>query len=102
MADLARSLLADALAALVTRDVELAATVLEREPTLDALRDATLRDLLRTMMADPLSARAAMSLILVSRNLERVGDHATNAAEEVVYLVRGRDIRHGASQAYQA
>ena len=95
MADLARALVADALMALVTRDVEMAASVLEREPKVDALRDAVFREMLRTMIADPLAARTAMSLILISRNLERVGDHATNIAEEVVYLVRGRDIRHG-------
>jgi phosphate transport system protein len=46
------------------------------------------------MMADPATIPRAMSLILISRNLERVGDHATNIAEEVIYLVKGEDIRH--------
>ena len=94
MAELARRLLADALAAVVTRDVRLAEQVLAGEPRVDALRDAVFRELLGGMIADPLGSRAALSLILISRNLERVGDHATNIAEEVVYLVRGRDIRH--------
>jgi phosphate transport system protein len=48
------------------------------------------------MMADPGTIQRALPLILVSRNIERVGDHATNIAEEVIYMVQGRDIRHGA------
>ena len=95
MADLARALVGDALMALITRDVAMAESVLQREPGVDALRDAIFRELLKTMITDPLASRTAMSLVLISRNLERVGDHATNVAEEVIYLVRGRDVRHG-------
>ena len=95
MADLARALVGDALMALITRDVAMAESVLQREPQVDAFRDAIFRELLKTMITDPLASRTAMSLVLISRNLERVGDHATNVAEEVIYLVRGRDIRHG-------
>ena len=63
---------------------------------MDAFRDQIFRVLLTYMMADPGTIERAFSLILISRNLERVGDHATNIAEEVIYLVEGRDVRHPA------
>jgi phosphate transport system protein len=94
MADAVRRLVSDALAALVTNDVGLAQAVLEREPEVDRLRDLIFRDLLRSIITDPIGAHSALALILIGRNLERIGDHATNIAEEVIYLVRGRDIRH--------
>ncbi len=60
----------------------------------DAFRDQIFRVLLTYMMADPGTIERALSLILISRNLERIGDHATNIAEEVIYLVEGREVRH--------
>ena len=95
MADAARRALADALTAVVTRDVALAEEVLAREPGIDAQRDEAFRELLSVMITRPHQSGSALSLVLVSRNLERVGDHATNLAEEAIYLVRGRDVRHG-------
>lgn len=94
LADAARSALGDALAAMIGRDVVLAARVLEREPAVDDLRDSVFKDLLYDMITRPMAASSALSLLLVSRNLERVGDHATNIAEDLIYLVRGKDIRH--------
>lgn len=95
MADAARRALVDALGAFIMRDVALAEGVLKNEPHIDALRDAVFKKLLYQMITEPLASPSALSLLLVSRNLERIGDHATNVAEEVIYLVRGKDIRHG-------
>ncbi len=63
---------------------------------MDALHDSLFRILLTHMMEDPRRIGASMSLFLVSRNLERIGDLATNIAEDVVFLVEGRNIKHGA------
>jgi phosphate transport system protein len=95
IADAAQKMVRDSLTAMIKRDVALANTVLEDEKKVDALRDQIFRTLLTYMMADPGTIQRAMSLILIARNLERVGDHATNIAEEVIYWIQGRDIRHG-------
>jgi phosphate transport system protein len=95
MAETAEKMVTDSLEALVRRDVALANRVLgEQEAKVDALRDQIFRELLTYMMSDPATIPRALALILISRNLERVGDHATNIAEEVIYLVQGRDVRH--------
>ena len=95
MADTAQKMLRDAIKAMTIRDVALANTVLEEEKKVDAQRDTIFRTLLTYMMADPATIQRALSLILIARNLERIGDHATNIAEEVIYWIQGRDIRHG-------
>jgi phosphate transport system protein len=95
MAELAQKMMRDAIRAMTTRDVALANTVLEEEKKVDAFRDTIFRTLLTYMMADPGTIQRALSLILIARNLERIGDHATNVAEEVIYWIQGRDIRHG-------
>jgi phosphate transport system protein len=94
MAKIAQEMVANSLTAFVNRNVELALEVLKEEDNVDAFRDQIFRELLTYMMADPATIPRAMALILISRNLERVGDHATNIAEEVIYLVQGRDVRH--------
>ncbi len=94
MGDIAEGMVRDALEALVTRDCALATHVLEEEQKVDALRNQIFRVLLTYMMADPRTIERGLALILISRNLERVGDHATNVAEEVIYLVEGREVRH--------
>jgi phosphate transport system protein len=60
----------------------------------DDLKEQILRELLTYMAADPKSIERAMALILISRHLERIADHATNIAEDVIYLIQGRDVRH--------
>ena len=80
---------------MVNRDVAISEQILKQEKQVDAFRDQIFRTLLTYMMADPGTIQRAMSLILISRNIERVGDHATNIAEEVIYWVQGRDVRHG-------
>jgi phosphate transport system protein len=94
MADIAQKMVRDSVEALVKRDCDLANKVLEEEDKVDAFRNQIFRELLTYMMADPGTIERALSLILISRNLERVGDHATNIAEEVIYLVKGSDVRH--------
>jgi phosphate transport system protein len=60
----------------------------------DQLKDQVFRVLLTYMMADPATIERALGLILVSRNLERIADHATNIAEDVIFLVEAKDVRH--------
>jgi phosphate transport system protein len=94
MAEMAESMTRDALDAFVERDVALARAVLARDDEVDQLKDTIFRVLLTHMMADPGTIERALSLILVSRNLERIADHATNIAEDVIFLVEARDVRH--------
>ena len=99
MAEIAQKMVRDALTAVLDRDVELAERVIREESKVDAFRDQVFRTLLTYMMADPGTIQRALSLILISRNIERVGDHATNIAEEAIYIVQGRDIRHATTTA---
>lgn len=94
MADLAQSMLRDALDAYVSLDMALARQVLTVDDTLDVLKDQVFRELLTYMLQDPLKIEPALELVLISRHLERVGDHATNIAEEVIFMVSARDVRH--------
>lgn len=96
MARLARQMLADALSAFVRGDAPLARDVCRRDDAVDALNDSVYRILLTHMMEDPRVIGAGMELLLVSRNLERVADLATNVAEDVVFLVEGKTIKHHA------
>ena len=97
MAEIAQKMVRDTVTAMIKKDVSLAEKVLEEEYKVDAFRDQIFRTLLTYMMADPGTIGRALSLILISRNLERIGDHATNIAEEVIYWIQGRDIRHNRS-----
>ncbi len=94
MGEIAEHMVRDSLEALVNGDCSIANHVLEEEKKVDAFRDKIFRVLLTYMMADPGTIERGLALILISRNLERVGDHATNIAEEVIYLVEGREVRH--------
>jgi phosphate transport system protein len=94
MAALAQEMTRDALDAFVRRDADLARDVLRRDDDVDDLKDQVFRELLTYMMADPGTIERALSLILISRNLERVADHATNIAEDVIFLVEAKDVRH--------
>ena len=87
-------MVADAMTAMNGRDCQLAEAVLREDVRADRLRDEIFRALLTCMITDPLTSQRSMSLVLISRNLERVGDHAANIAEEVIYVVRGEDVRH--------
>ncbi len=94
MGEIAEAMVHNSIDSLVTRDCGLANQVLDDENQVDLFRDQIFRVLLTYMMSDPGTISRALALILISRNLERVGDHATNIAEEVIYLVEGREVRH--------
>ncbi len=96
MSDLAHRILRDALDAFVRRDTALAQQVLDADDELDGLKTQVFRDLLTFMLEDPHTIEPSLDLILVSRHLERVGDHATNIAEDVIFMVSARDVRHHA------
>ena len=94
LGETALQMLHDGITSFVTEDVALGQSVLERDDRADALRDSIFRVLLTLMMADPGVIERALGLILVSRCLERIADHATNIAEETTFAVEGRVIRH--------
>ena len=96
MARLARDMLADALEAFVRGDAVAGREVCLRDDKVDALNRSVFRILLTHMMEDPHSIGAGLELFLVSRNLERVADLATNIGEDVVFLVEGKSIKHHA------
>ncbi|MEQ1729043.1 MAG: phosphate signaling complex protein PhoU [Vicinamibacterales bacterium] len=98
MADIAQNMLHDALDSFVRRDVDLAQHVLDEDDRLDALKTQIFRELLTFMLQDPTTIEPALDLILVSRHLERIGDHATNVAEDVIFIVSARDVRHHSVQ----
>ena len=97
MVSLAQSMLKDALDAFVKSDVELAQSVLKRDDEEDKLKSGMFQGLLKLMQTDSSTIHRALDLILISRNLERIADHATNIAEDVIFMVQGKDIRHGAA-----
>jgi phosphate transport system protein len=99
MATIAQSMLRDALDAFVRRDVDLAQRVLKADDCLDDLKTQIFRELLTYMLQDPQTIEPALDLILVSRHLERIGDHATNIAEDVIFIVSAKDVRHHAGEA---
>jgi phosphate transport system protein len=94
MAEIAQDMLRDALDAYVRRDVDLAQIVLDKDDALDALKTLVFRELLRHMLADQATIEPSIDLLLISRHLERIGDHATNVAEDVIFMVSARDVRH--------
>jgi phosphate transport system protein len=97
MATIAQGMLRDALDAFVRRDLALAQSVLDRDDRLDELKTQVFRELLTYMLQDASTIEPALDLILVSRHLERIGDHATNIAEDVIFMVSARDVRHHAA-----
>jgi phosphate transport system protein len=84
----------DALDAFVRRDAAEAARVTQADDEVDALYRQLFRELLSFMVEDPTTTTRALHLLLIARNMERIADHATNIAEDVIYYVEGRDVRH--------
>ena len=94
MGDISQAMLRDALDSFVKRDTALARAVLNADDELDALKTQVFRELLTYMLQDPSTVEPALDLILISRHLERIGDHATNIAEDVIFMVSALDVRH--------
>jgi phosphate transport system protein len=94
MGDIAQAMLRDALDAYVKQDSELATKVLNEDDRLDSLKAQVFRDLLTHMLQNQSTVEPSLDLILVSRHLERIGDHATNIAEDVIFMVSALDVRH--------
>jgi phosphate transport system protein len=98
MCEVVQKMVRDSVTAMINRDPAMADLILAEEEKVDAFRDQVFRILLTHMMGDPRTIGQCLSLILIARNLERIGDHATNIAEEVIYWIQGRDVRHQASR----
>jgi phosphate transport system protein len=94
MARMAQAMVRDSINAFINRDEALARSVCERDDEVDDLDEQIFRELLTYMMEDPASIKRAVALILVSRNIERMADHATNVGEDVIYLAKGKTIKH--------
>ena len=94
MSDTVQAMVRDALDAFVQGDPERAQAVLERDKVVDELYAEAFRDLLTYMMEDPRNIYRATRVQSIAKYLERIGDHATNLAEMVVFMVKGKDIRH--------
>ena len=94
MAEVAQSMVMDIIRAFVDRDSRLARSVHDRDDLVDALNDQIFRELITYTIADPSTIPRAMQLMIVSRCLERIADHATNIAENIIFIETGEVIRH--------
>jgi PhoU domain len=95
MALAVRSMVSKSLGALIFRNVEMATQVLESDDVVDQYRDRIFENLLATMTQQATMVSSGMQFILATRHLERIADHATNIAEDIIFWVRGLDVRHG-------
>jgi len=96
MADLVESMVQKCLDAFVRRDGNVAREVLESDDAVDDLKDSIYNELIQFMESDPFTIRRGVDLMFVAHNLERIADHATNISEDVLFLVKGIDVRHHA------
>ena len=97
MSEIAETMLENALQAFVSGNLGVAQAVLERDDALDSLRGQAYRRLVEVMINKPAVVTSALELMLMTRHLERIGDHATNVAEDVFFVVAGEDVRHQAA-----
>lgn len=98
MARLVESMVRQSLDSFVKRDADLASLVLTSDDAVDRLRDSMYDELVGFMQKDASTISRALDLIFVARNLERIADHATNIAEDVLFLIKGVDVRHHAAE----
>ena len=94
MAEIAQKMVRDSIAAFLNRDCKLAREICQRDDVVDDINTQIFRELVTYMIQDVRTIQKALDLLLVSRHLERIADHATNIGEEVFYIVEGKDIRH--------
>lgn len=95
MAAAVRAMVSKSLGALIFRNVDLATQVLESDDVVDQYRDRIFEKLLQRMTSQTEMVSPGMQFVLATRHLERIADHATNIAEDIIYWVRGLDVRHG-------
>jgi len=95
MACAVRAMVSKSLGALIFRNVEMATQVLESDDVVDQYRDRIFEQLLQGMTREPALVSPGLQFILATRHLERIADHATNIAEDIIFWVRGLDVRHG-------
>jgi phosphate transport system protein len=96
IANLVESMVLGSLDAFVRRDVDVARKVLLSDDTVDNVRNDIQKQIIHLMQTDPASVERALDHLLIARALERIGDHATNIAEDIIFLVQGVDVRHRA------
>jgi phosphate transport system protein len=99
MGEIAGTMVRTSIQALLEADAEIAETVLEMDDLVDDMDRRASHDLMELMMREPACAEQALDAIIICRNLERIGDHATNIAEDVIFWLRGADVRHRTSLA---
>jgi phosphate transport system protein len=95
MASAVRAMVSQSLGALIFRNVDMAIQVLESDDVVDQYRDRIFERLLQRMTQEPELVSPGMQFVLATRHLERIADHATNIAEDIIFWVRGLDVRHG-------
>src|SRR6266705_1463553 len=95
MVSAVRTMVSQSLGALISRNVEMASKVLESDDVVDKYRDRIFERQLRRMTGEPESVSSGLQFVLATRHLERIADHATNIAEDIIFWVRGLDVRHG-------
>jgi phosphate transport system protein len=95
MATAVRAMVSQSLGALIFRNVEMATQVLESDDVVDQYRDRIFEGLLQRMTKEPELVSPGLQFVLATRHLERIADHATNIAEDIIFWVRGLDVRHG-------
>jgi phosphate transport system protein len=98
MAEISQKMLKDSLDSFSTRNVDLARDVMEQDQEEDDLKREAITQLIELVQKDPGHAVQFVDLILLAKNMERIGDHATNIAEDVIFMVLGKDIRHHQDQ----
>ena len=94
MAQTVQVMLRESITAFIDKNTELAVEVIARDKTVDSINKQVFRELMALMSEDPKTIARAINLMTIAKAIERVGDHATNIAEEVFYLYKGEDIRH--------
>ncbi|MBC7754989.1 MAG: phosphate signaling complex protein PhoU [Moraxellaceae bacterium] len=95
MSRFVQKMVRDSLDSFVREDLPLANEVLQLDNEVDVRKNKVFKDLMQSIRRQPETVEAAMDIILIARNLERIGDHATNIAEDVIFVCTGKDIRHG-------
>ena len=98
MAKLAQDMIRNSIDAFVRKDADLARNVLRSDDAVDTLRDEMYAEIVKFMEEDPRRIHPGIDYLFVARGLERLADHATNIAEDVLFFVQGIDVRHHAEQ----